>query len=170
MGVSFGNMKVRLNAFRTSHQPPDQDECFAVAAVDELVTADTLQPEAKLPVLITPDLLDNLEDQILGVLTEHTSALSWSIAELQDINPSICIPRIPCIDAFTPSRGMHRFFLPNLEEANMKEVLSHVFLSVWFVFRRFSLFLFVVLATNIPWVLWSELGVVLPVFLLSTFC
>ena len=52
----------------------------------------------------------------------------------------------------------------------MKEVLSHVFLQVWFVLRRFSLFLFVVLAANIPQILWSELGGVLPVFLHFTFC
>ena len=114
------------------------------------MTADTLQPEAKLPVLITPDLLDNLEDQILGVLTEHTSALSWSIAELQDINPSICIPRVPCIDDFAHSRGMQQFLVPNLEEVNMKEVLSHIFLQVWFEFRRFSLFLFIMFVANIP--------------------
>ena len=52
----------------------------------------------------------------------------------------------------------------------MKEVLSHVFLQVWFEFHRFSLLLFIVLAANIPQVLWSELGGVLPVFLHSTFC
>ena len=74
MDVSFGNMKVRLNAFRASHQPPDQDDCFAVDVVDELVTANTLQPEAKLPVLIALDLSDDQEDRILDVLIEHTSA------------------------------------------------------------------------------------------------
>ena len=59
MDVSFGNMKVRLNAFRASRQPPDQDDCFAVDVVDELVTVDTLQPEATLPILIAPDLSDD---------------------------------------------------------------------------------------------------------------
>ena len=52
----------------------------------------------------------------------------------------------------------------------MKEVLSHVFLQVWFELCRLSLFLFIVLAANIPQVLWSELEGVFPVFLLSTFC
>ena len=127
MDVSFGNMKVRLNAFRASHQHPNQEDCFAVD-VDELVAADTLQLETKLLVLIAPDLSNDQEDRISDVLTEHTSALGWSIAELKDINPSICIPRVPCIDDFTHSRGMQQFFVPNLEEVNMKEVLSHIFL------------------------------------------
>ena len=170
MDVSFGNMKVRMNAFRASHQPPDQDDCFAVDVVDALVTVDTPQPEAKLPVLITPDLSDDQEDQILDVLIGHMSALGWSIVELQDITPSICIPRVPYIDDFTHSRRMQQFLVPNLEEVDMKEVLSHIFLQFWFEFRRFSLFLFIVFAANIPQVLLSELGGVLPVFLLSTFC
>ena len=30
MDVSFSNMKVRLNAFRASHQAPNKDDCFVV--------------------------------------------------------------------------------------------------------------------------------------------
>ena len=48
---------------------------------------------------------------------------------------------------------MQRFLVPNLEEVDMKEVLSLVFLQVWFEFLRFSLLLFIVLAANIPQVL-----------------
>ena len=154
MEVSFRNMKVRLNAFRASHQPPDQDECFAVDVVDELVEND-LHPEDTLPVIIAPDLSDGQEAQILEVWHKHKSALGSSVADLKDINPSICIPHIPCIDDFPLSRGMQQVLVPNLEEVDMKEVLSHVF---------------IVLAANIPQVLWSELGGVLPVFLHSTFC
>ncbi|XXG55304.1 hypothetical protein AAC387_Pa03g3002 [Persea americana] len=106
MDVSFWNMKVWLHAFRASHRPLDQDECFAVDVVDELVEHD-LHPEDTLLVIIAHDLSDGQKAQIL-----------------------------------------ERFLVPNLEEVDMKEVLSHVFLQV----------------------LWSELGSVLPVFLHSTFC
>eukprot|EP00268_Persea_americana_P055459 TRINITY_DN6445_c2_g2_i1.p1 TRINITY_DN6445_c2_g2~~TRINITY_DN6445_c2_g2_i1.p1 ORF type:complete len:118 (-),score=26.22 TRINITY_DN6445_c2_g2_i1:207-527(-) len=106
MEVSFGNMKVRLNAFKASHQPPDQDDRFAVDVVDELVTADTLQPKATLQVLIAPDLSDDQGDHILEVLHKHKSALGCSIAELTDVDPSICIPHIPCIDDFPLFQGL----------------------------------------------------------------
>ena len=105
MDVSFGNMKVRLNAFRASHQPLDQDDCFAVDAIDELVEK-ALPPEDTLLALIAPDLSDDQEDQLLEVLHKDKSALESSVAELKDINLSICIPHIPCIDDFTHSRGM----------------------------------------------------------------
>ena len=65
---------------------------------------------------------------------------------------------------------MQRFLVPNLEEVNMKEMLSHVFLQVWIVLHRFSLSLFIVLAVNIPQVLLFELGGVILVFLHSTLC
>ena len=55
-------------------------------------------------------------------------------------------------------------------KADMKEVLSHVFMQVWFVLHEFVLFLFLFLAANMSQVLWSELGGVIPVFLHSTFC
>ena len=52
-------MKVRLNTFRASHQPPDQDDCFAVDVVDELVIDDTLPPKETLPNIIASDLFDD---------------------------------------------------------------------------------------------------------------
>ena len=78
--VSFGNMKVRLNAFRASHQVPDKDNCSTVDVVDELVVT-TLQPENTLPVLIAYDLFDDQESQNLDVLKKHKSAISWSVEE-----------------------------------------------------------------------------------------
>ena len=59
---------------------------------------------------------------------EHKSAISWSVADLKDIDPSICIHRIHCIDDVKPSRDMQRFLIPNIKEVDMKEVLSDVFL------------------------------------------
>ena len=102
MDVSFGNMKVRLNAFMASHQPPDKDDCFAVDVVNELVEK-ALQPEDIMPLIIAPDLFDDWEDQILDMLKKHKSAISWSVADLKDIDPFSCIHRIHCIDDFKPS-------------------------------------------------------------------
>ena len=74
MDVSFGNMKVRLNSFRASHQPQDKDDCFAIDVIDELVEK-ALRPEDTLLVIIAPDLSDDQEDQILDVLKKHKSAI-----------------------------------------------------------------------------------------------
>ena len=75
--VSFGNMKVRLNAFMASYQCPDKDECFtfAVDVVDELMEKG-LQLEDTLLVIIASNLSDDQEGQILDVLKEHKSAIS----------------------------------------------------------------------------------------------
>ena len=62
MDVSFGNMKVRLNAFKASRQPSDQDDCFAVDVINELVEK-ALQPEDTLPVIIASDLSEDQDDK-----------------------------------------------------------------------------------------------------------
>lgn len=51
MDVSFGNMKVRLNAFKASHQHPEKDNCFAIDVIDELA-------EEALPYILTEDPSD----------------------------------------------------------------------------------------------------------------
>ena len=51
MDVSFGNMKVRLNVFKASHQPPKKEDCFAIDVIDELV-------EEALPYILTEDPLE----------------------------------------------------------------------------------------------------------------
>lgn len=51
MDVSFGNMKVRLNVFNASNQPPKEDECFFMDVVDELV-------EDALPYILAEDSLE----------------------------------------------------------------------------------------------------------------
>ena len=58
MDVSFGKMKVRMNAFRASHQPPDRDDCFVVDVVDELMEK-ALQPEDTFLVIIAFNLSDD---------------------------------------------------------------------------------------------------------------
>ena len=152
MDLSFGNMKVWLNASRASHQPLDKDDCFAVDVVDELMVK-ALQPKDTLPVIIALDLSKDQEGQILDVLKKHKSAINWSIADLQGIDPSIYIRRIHCKDDSQHSRGMQRHLIPNMIGVDMKEALSHVFLQVRIVLHRFSLLLFFLLAANILQVL-----------------
>ena len=50
-----------------------------------------LGPKETLPVIVTSDLSDDQEGQLLDVLKEHKSAIGWSVVDLKGIEPSICM-------------------------------------------------------------------------------
>ena len=75
------------------------------------------------------------------------------MVDLKGIDPSIYIHHIHYKEDSKHSREMQRRLLPNMKEVDMKEVPTHVFFQVWIVLRRFSMFLFFLLAANILQVL-----------------
>ena len=83
-----------------------------------------LGPKKTLPVIITSDLSNDQEGQLLDMLKEHKNAIGWSVADLKCIDPSICMHRIHLEDDAKPSCEMQRRLNPNMKEVDMKEVLK----------------------------------------------
>jgi hypothetical protein len=51
MNITFGNMNARLNIFNAIQQPQDEDECFSLDIIDEIV-------ENLLPYILAKDPLE----------------------------------------------------------------------------------------------------------------
>lgn len=47
-----------------------------------------------LPVIISTFLSDEQEEKLLGVLKQHKRAIGWTIADIKDISPTLCIHKI----------------------------------------------------------------------------
>jgi len=53
-----------------------------------------LGPKETLPVIISSLLFFDQEEELIRVLSDHKSAIGWSVADLKGISPTICMHRI----------------------------------------------------------------------------
>ena len=83
-----------------------------------------LRDASTLLVIISASLTVEEEDKLLRVLRDHKDALSWSLADLKGIHPSICMHRILLEDGYKPSVEAQRRLNPTMKEVVYKEVLK----------------------------------------------
>ena len=77
-----------------------------------------------LPVIILASLTAAEENKLLRVLRDHKDVLSWSLADLKGIRPSMCMHLILLEDSHKPSVEAHRRLVPTMKEVVCKEVLK----------------------------------------------
>ena len=53
-----------------------------------------LEPEKRKPVIISAALNEAEEQKLLAILRKYKEAIAWSIEDLKDISPSICMHKI----------------------------------------------------------------------------
>ena len=61
---------------------------------------------------------------MIRVLSDHKSAIGWSVADLKGISPTICMHRIHLEDDPKPARQMQRRLNPPMKEVVQKEVVK----------------------------------------------
>lgn len=83
-----------------------------------------LNPPSSLPVIISADLTDTMEEQLLRVLRDNKEAFGWSIHDIKGINPSICTHRIYMEDDYQPRALPQRRLNPNMKEVVKNEVIK----------------------------------------------
>jgi len=71
-------------------------------------------------VIISADLTDTMEEQLLRVLRDNKEAFGWSIHDIKGINPSICTHRIYMEDDYQPRALPQRRLNPNMKEVVKK--------------------------------------------------
>ncbi|RDY11031.1 hypothetical protein CR513_04352, partial [Mucuna pruriens] len=81
-----------------------------------------LDKEQQLPIIIANNLLQEQEDKLLNILRQHKKAIGWKLADLPDINPSICMHRILMEEENKPIRQQQRRLNPTLLDVVKKEV------------------------------------------------
>jgi hypothetical protein len=75
-------------------------------------------------VVISAQLNEEQEKELLNVLREHKGALGWTLADIKGISPSICTHRIYLEEEAKPSREPQHRLNPNMKEVVRVEVLK----------------------------------------------
>ena len=83
-----------------------------------------LEPEGAKPVIISAALNKNEQQQLLRILRKYKEAIVWSIEDLKDINPSICMYKILLNDDAKTSVEHQRRLNPVMKDVVRKEVLK----------------------------------------------
>ncbi|XP_019257998.1 PREDICTED: uncharacterized protein LOC109236256 [Nicotiana attenuata] len=77
-----------------------------------------------LPLIISSNLTNTQEENLLRVLREHKKAIGWTIADIKGISPSICMHKIFLEDGHRPSVEQQRRLNPITKEVMKKEVIK----------------------------------------------
>ena len=113
--------------------PPNEDKALPYEERPPKLELKPLPPHLKyaflgeeetFPVIISSSLELNQENQLLGILRTHRTALGWTIADIKGISPLICTHRINLEEDVKPSREPQRRLNSIMKEVVKKEVLK----------------------------------------------
>ena len=85
-----------------------------------------------LPVIIASDLIAVQEEKLLRVLREFKPAITWTLAYIKGINPSVCMHHILLDPDAKPVREHQRNLNPAMKEMVTKEILKLLELGIIF--------------------------------------
>ncbi|KAL0281993.1 UNVERIFIED_CONTAM: hypothetical protein Sangu_2977700 [Sesamum angustifolium] len=80
--------------------------------------------EETLPAIIYSKLSKDHEEKLVTLLREHRTAIGWTLADIKEISPAMCMDRIYLEDNTKPSREPQIRLNPTLKEGAMKELLK----------------------------------------------
>ena len=81
-----------------------------------------LGESSTIPVIISAALTVVEEEKLLRVLRDHKDAIGWSLADLKEIRPSMCMHQILLEDGHKPSVESQRRLNPTMKEVVRKEL------------------------------------------------
>ncbi|RDY08188.1 hypothetical protein CR513_07606, partial [Mucuna pruriens] len=149
LSMEFGDTYVKFNIFKAQKHPAEEHSIFSIDAIDGLMEeyfrlgtghaslADFvnisnpllrnlkyayLGDNQQFSVIIVNHLNREQEEKLLEVLKRHKKAISWALADLLGINPSICMHKILLEEDARPVRQQQRRLNPTLLDIDKKEV------------------------------------------------
>ncbi|XP_073138829.1 uncharacterized protein [Henckelia pumila] len=78
----------------------------------------------KLPIIISSSLTGEMEARLLDILKSHKSMFSWKVADIKDINPSICMHKILMEENINPLVQPQRRLNPKMQEVVKAEMIK----------------------------------------------
>ncbi|XP_073314707.1 uncharacterized protein [Primulina huaijiensis] len=81
-----------------------------------------LKEEDKLPIIVSFSLTGDEEDKILRVLKDHICAIGWSIADIKEVSPSMCMHKILMEKENSPVIQPQRRLNLSMQDVIKKEV------------------------------------------------
>jgi len=83
-----------------------------------------LSPNQHHPVIIASDLTPDQEERLVHILTQHSTALGWTIFDIQGVSPNVCSHRIHLEENAKTSREPQRRLNPAMKEVVRAEILK----------------------------------------------
>ena len=83
-----------------------------------------LNPSESLPVIISSDLDDSQEEELLNVLREHKEAIGWSIGDIKGISPAVVMHKIHLDENAKTSHEPQRRLNLAMQEVVQAEVIK----------------------------------------------
>ena len=83
-----------------------------------------LGSNSTLPVIISNTLTSLQEKKLLQVLSEHKTAIGWTISDIKGISPTFCQHKIILDEEYKPSVQPQRRLNPNMKEVVKKEIIK----------------------------------------------
>ena len=74
--------------------------------------------------IINSSLSKGQEEKLIQVLIQNKDAIGWTLTDLKEINPSMCMHKISLEEDAKPSRQQQRRLNPTMNEMVQKEVLK----------------------------------------------
>ncbi|RDY04924.1 hypothetical protein CR513_11284, partial [Mucuna pruriens] len=110
LSMEFGDTYVKFNIFEALKHPTKDHSIFSIDAINQFL------------VIIANNLNGEQEEKLLEVLKKHKKAISWTLADLPGINPSICMHKILLEEDARPIRHQQRRLNPTILDMVKKEV------------------------------------------------
>ncbi|XP_059639796.1 uncharacterized protein LOC132282202 [Cornus florida] len=115
MDIAFGNMQVKLHIFHATQHPSNEDDCFLVDVIDEVV-------EESLPFILIKDPLETC--------MSHFDFSNFDVDQaIQEVNSLLDINAIMDVPPFHHSSGPIIVISPQLELKPLPAHLKYVFLG-----------------------------------------
>jgi hypothetical protein len=83
-----------------------------------------LDPSESLPIIISSDLDEAQEQELLNVLKEHKEAIGWSIEDIKGISPAVVMHKIHLEENAKTSQEPHRRLNSAMQEVVRAEVIK----------------------------------------------
>lgn len=104
--------------------PSSSKEGLVLKQLPEHVRYAFLGEDSSKPVIISASLSKDEEEKLLVVLKKHEFAFAWSISDIKDISPTICMHKILVEDAYKLSIKHQKRLNPAMKEVVRAEVLK----------------------------------------------
>ncbi|XP_071905637.1 uncharacterized protein [Coffea arabica] len=98
--------------------------CVRIEISTEILEICIFGREGKTPGDYLSETVGNSRDKLILILREHKEAIGWTIADIKEISPSICIHRIKLEENAKPVRQTQRRFNPLMIEMVKKKILK----------------------------------------------
>ena len=118
------NNTEKSNSYEEKAANINSSEGFILKKLPEHLEYAFLQPEKGNPIIISAGLTELEKQKLLEILKKYKEAIAWSIEDLKEISPSICMHKILLEENAKTLIEHRRRLNPVMKEVVIKEVLK----------------------------------------------